>query len=252
MAGALKVSDVFVPGRLPELTYNPRTELHLEQRLEDYLDEGGAILTVAGPTKTGKSVLLRRVIANPVWVDGQGVTGVDHLWSLAADQLGVYTQVEFGSGESETGGGVGGTEVGLGPVLKVKGDAQYSASDSTSRRYMVDRPLVAVAKQAVAAAGRPLVIDDFHFIPRPTQREIVRALKPLVLAGVPVIFVSISHRVQDVVSAEPDMTGRVVPLQVEFWSDQELFYIAERGFEALNVRDSGGGTRRPVGIGVLW
>jgi hypothetical protein len=84
-----------------------------------------------------------------------------------------------------------------------------------------------------------LVIDDFHFIERPVQREIVRALKPLVLLGVPVIFASISHRVQDVVSAEPDMTGRVVPMEVKFWSIDELAFIAQRGFEALNVTDEG-------------
>lgn len=227
----LRVGEVFVPGKLPELTYNPREDLHLEQALEDFVDESGAILTVAGPTKTGKSVLLRRTIANPLWCDGQGIDSVDTLWRLVADQLGVYLTLETSAEKSTTGS----AEVGVDVGLKVGGE--YSASDSTGRRFSVDRPLVSAVRDGIVASRRPLVVDDFHFVERPVQREIVRALKPLVLLGVPVIFASISHRVQDVVSAEPDMTGRVVPLEIPFWSVPELIVIARSGFAALNVVD---------------
>ncbi len=51
-----RLAEVFVPGKLPVFTYNPRSELQLEQHLQDYVEEGGAILTVAGPTKTGNLV----------------------------------------------------------------------------------------------------------------------------------------------------------------------------------------------------
>jgi hypothetical protein len=96
-----------------------------------------------------------------------------------------------------------------------------------------------VARNALEASHRPLVLDDFHFVECGVQRDIVRALKPLVLAGVPVVFVSISHRVQDVVTAEPDMTGRVASLAVDLWREEELLVIARKGFEVLNVRDPG-------------
>lgn len=235
----LKVSNVFVPGKLPQLTYNPRSELALEQGLEDFLDEGGAILTVAGPTKTGKSVLLRRTIEEPIWCDGQGIESVDALWELAADELRLYTHLEIATGASETGGGSLTTKAGVEQIATVTAQAQYTATDTTGTKYTVNRPLVSVVKEAISKSGRALVIDDFHFIERDVQRQIVRALKPVVLAGVPVIFASISHRVQDVVSAEPDMTGRVVPLKIPFWSEAELLYIARKGFAALGLRDPG-------------
>ncbi|WP_442542729.1 hypothetical protein ACSBOX_12330 [Arthrobacter sp. KN11-1C] len=238
MANKLKVGEVFVPGKLPALTYNPRAELHLERDLQDYLDETGAILTVAGPTKTGKSVLVERVVSDPVWVDGQGIDSTDTLWRLIADQLGAYHQIQVGEDHGETGGGDLSSEAGLPGVAKIAAKAAYSATDSTTSRYGADRPMPAVARQALVASGRTVVIDDFHFIDRPIQRQIVRALKPLVLAGVAIIFVSISHRVQDVVTAEPDMTGRVVPLKVNFWSIEDLLFIARQGFAALKVRDA--------------
>ncbi len=232
----LRVSQVFVPGKLPAYTYNPREDLNLEEQLNDYVEEAGSILTVSGPTKTGKSVLLRRVVTNPVWVDGQGVSDVDELWRRVADGLQVYTQLESTQSQLTTGTAKGGVEVNVGVVKGTTG-ADYAATDGSGTRYMVDRPVAAVAPRALEASRRPLVLDDFHFIQRGVQRDIVRALKPLVLAGVPVIFVSISHRVQDVVTAEPDMTGRVSSLAVDLWGGEELVVIAQKGFKALNLRD---------------
>ncbi len=233
-----KISDVFVPGKLPVHTYNPRADLQLEQHVQDFVDEGGAILTVAGPTKTGKSILLRRVLQAPIWLDGQGIDSVEHLWALVADRLQVFTQLDVEQAATDTGGARFAGEAGIG-LAKLTAEGQYNVAETAGRRFGVERPLVAVVKEVIAASGRPLVIDDFHFIDRSVQREIVRALKPLALHGVPIIFVSISHRVQDVVSAEPDMTGRVVPLTVSPWSVDELQFIAREGFRVLNLEDSG-------------
>ena len=236
MFDRLKVSEVFVPGKLPEHTYNPRSELELELQLQDYLDETGSILTVAGPTKTGKSVLLRRVISDPVWVDGQGVDSVDELWRRVGDQLAVYTELELGTNQGTTGKGSIQGEAGI-PVVKGRVGSELSLSEGSSVKYAVERPIGAAVRQALESSDRALVVDDFHFIDRDVQRQIVRALKPLVLAGVPIIFVSISHRVQDAVTAEPDMTGRVTSLPVKFWSEDELLVIARKGFSKLRVTD---------------
>lgn len=233
----IRVSQVFVPGKLPDYTYNPRSALNLESHLADYVEEAGSILTVAGPTKTGKSVLLRRVIANAVWVDGQGVDSVDTLWRRISDSLGAFTDFETGSTEQAAVEGTAGSEAGVPGVVKINGSVAYNSATGSDRRYAVQRPISSVARGELERSKRALVIDDFHFVERNVQREIVRALKPLVLAGVPVVFVSISHRVQDVVTAEPDMTGRVDSLSVDFWGEEELLVIARKGFETLNVRD---------------
>lgn len=233
----LRVAQVFVPGKLPAHTYNPRSELRLEQQLNDYVEEAGAILTVAGPTKTGKSVLLRRVVNAPAWVDGQGIEDVEELWRRIGDSLSAYTGYEYTSSQAGTGTAKFGSEVGFSPIVKVSAAGEYAAAESQEARFSIDRPIGAAARQALEEAQRPLVVDDFHFISHVTQRDIVRSLKPVVLTGTPVIFVSISHRVQDVVTAEPDMTGRLVTLDIDFWSTEELIVIARKGFEVLNLMD---------------
>lgn len=244
MDDELKVSKVFVPGKLPDYTYNPRADLNLESSLADYVEEAGSILTVAGPTKTGKSVLLRRVVENPVWVDGQGIESVEELWRRIGDSLGIYTGVEVGASSGSSGGGSLSATGGFSPILSANTTVEYQAAEGLDRRMTVMRPIGVVVREALQSTLRSLVIDDFHFIDRPVQREIVRALKPFVLEGVPILLVSISHRVQDVVTAEPDMTGRVYSLQVKFWSDEELAVIANKGFQSLNVEDSDGSITR--------
>lgn len=235
----VKLSAVFVPGKMPDHTYNPRSDLHLEVKLQDYVDEGGAILTLSGPTKTGKTVLVGRVIENAAKIESQGIGSVDELWTRVVDALGGFSTIEI---ESRSGEGFGTGAKGSGSlgVLGTGASFDYQSTDEHGLTRSVSRPISSVAREVLRSRGGALVIDDFHFVERAVQRDIVRALKPLVLAGVPIILISISHRVQDVVTAEPDMTGRVESLKVKFWDIDELSVIAQKGFAALNVRDPGG------------
>src|SRR5699024_10142405 len=131
-----------------------------EQSLEDYLEEAGAILTVAGPTKTGKSVLLEGRIDNPVWCDGQGVASVDSMWALVSDELGLYTQVEVSSDASVSGGGTVAAKAGFAPLAEASSTVSIEGSEGGGVRHSVSRPLASLAKEALERAGRPLVIDD--------------------------------------------------------------------------------------------
>ena len=177
-------------------------------------------------------------MCNPVWIDGQGITTVDELWQRIGDVLHVYTGYETGTSDNES---VTARVTAEGTILpgfaKLTGGGDYSGANAETRTYSIARPINTVAKDALLHARRPLVIDDFHFVARDVQRTVVRALKPAVFAGVPIVFASVSHRVQDVVTAEPDMTGRVYPLDIAFWTDDELLVIARKGFEVLRVTD---------------
>jgi|SRR5271157_684062 len=68
----MRYQDVFVPGGFPRYTYNPRVELQLEQRLSEARDNLCKLVTVTGQTKSGKTVLTKKVFPREeaVWVDG--------------------------------------------------------------------------------------------------------------------------------------------------------------------------------------
>lgn len=49
-----RLRDVFTPGGMPSVTYVERNGLGLESSLRDAIDRGHALITVSGPTKSGK------------------------------------------------------------------------------------------------------------------------------------------------------------------------------------------------------
>jgi hypothetical protein len=88
---------VFVAGSAPRITYNPRGERHIEPELSAYLDQGfGRALSVSGPTKSGKTVLVERALPRDeaIWVEGPDLVSVEVLWDTVVDWLGLYDLVE--------------------------------------------------------------------------------------------------------------------------------------------------------------
>lgn len=51
------------------------------------------------------------------------------------------------------------------------------------------------------------------------------------------ILIAVPHEAFDVVRNEPDIGFRVSRLEIETWSPDELQFIANHGFAALNIKD---------------
>lgn len=239
----LTVGSVFVPGGLPTVTYNPRRDLRLEERVTDYLDERHKILSLSGPTKTGKTVLLRSLLDDPIWLSGGAIESMGAFWGVVSDKLAIYTElgVDDSSEDSDSRSWQAG-----GGIKVVEGHRAGSSQTSTGRtnRRSRSRPADAAAREALMGALRPLVVDDFHYMATDLQLSVVRNLKELVFDGLPVIFAAVPHRAYDAVRVEKEMTGRVEQLQIPFWEKDELLGIAAAGFDALNATDAHGVSSR--------
>lgn len=240
MSPTIKHTDVFVPGGFPSHTYNPRLELKLEESVRQVLANLCKLVTVTGHTKSGKTVLVRSILPREeaIWVDGGGVGAEDDFWSIVIDQLNIFqsTQVAESSGASAklSGKGSAGAD-----FLIVKGTGEVAAELGNSRGTSASHTRV-VSSRAAALAGLrskrvPLVIDDFHYLSRDLQGEIVRALKPLVFDGVPVVVIAIPHRRYDTVKVEKEMTGRILAITIPVWTLEELKFIPRTGYTLLNA-----------------
>ncbi|GAA2154593.1 hypothetical protein GCM10009760_53650 [Kitasatospora kazusensis] len=82
------VAQVFVVGRLPTVTYNPREKWGLEGQLAEYLEDRGTLLSVSGPTKTGKTTLLQNVTDDAIWLSGGAISSRQEFWNTVAEELG--------------------------------------------------------------------------------------------------------------------------------------------------------------------
>ncbi len=236
-----KAVHVFEVGGLPQHTYVARHEFDLESRLAMVTDNMCKLAVVSGPTKSGKTVLSRKVLPKEkaVWLDAGGIDNDNQLWTEVVNELEGATSVEETLESRSDTTVTGSVEAEAKVPLLISGTGAVSTERQRSRgtgtRKSRSRSVKAAALAALRESRRPLVIDDFHCLGASDQAAIVRALKPLVFDGQPVVILTIPHRRFDAVKLEREMTGRVEVIEIPPWTPTELNRIPQMGFELLNA-----------------
>lgn len=233
--------NVFVPGGYPTYTYNPREELKLQEILNSARYNLAKLMIVTGQTKAGKTVLVDKVYPHDknIWVDGGTITTEEMFWETIVEQLNGYTENNLGYNKD--------TQLTMairnsiaGGIKLISGASESSNSETTSiqkletRARKISNKVKAV--EILKAEKTALIIDDFHYIAQSIQKNIVRALKAPIMEGVPVIFIAIPSRKFEVINIEREMTGRVEQVQMPEWTESDLYTIADKGFNVLNVK----------------
>lgn len=244
----LKASDVFVPGGMPQHTYVKREARRLEAEIASVADKSTKLITVTGPTKSGKTVLVNGILPRKerkaIWIDGGSVTDEGDFWDVVCQELDATTSQENSSTvEANTKGQltVGGTaKLPIVGQAKAEGAIEHDRKRSTQKKGGRSVSSKTAGLRSLREKQIPVVVDDFHYIERETQGRLVRALKPLVFEGLPVFLIAIPHRRYDAIRVEREMTGRLLAVKVEFWTPEELAHIPQEGFPLLNVEVTGG------------
>ena len=235
----MKVNEVFIAGGQPTVTYSSRAELGLEDQLNDYLDTGYKLLSLTGPTKSGKTVLCKNVVdrEKSVWVSGGQIRDEHDFWEIVVDKLDLFTEVSEESSSSKNSTLDGSIKGGVGiGIVKIEGKTGGGESSSSGIAKTKSRK---ISNQYAAIKNLqdfklPLIIDDFHYISRDVQSRIIRALKEPIFEGLRVIILAVPHRAYDALKVETEMTGRVMHLEIPLWGQKELEEIGNKGFPALN------------------
>lgn len=206
----LEYEDVFVPGGLPQHTYNPRESLQLEAKLADATKNLCKLVVVTGHTKSGKTVLARKIIPRDkaIWVDAGMVSQEDDFWQLIINDLNLAQgyQKQVTEESAKTLGTKGEVQASF-LVAKASGELDFNLSEKlgntvSSSRYLSSR---VAALHGLRTCFTPLVIDDFHYLPNELQGNLVRALKPLIFDGLPVVIIAIPHRRYEAMKVEREI-----------------------------------------------
>jgi hypothetical protein len=228
------VGEVFVVGGLPTITYYARPAFELEGAITEYLADRHSFLSLSGPTKSGKTVLLKTVVAGALWVSGGRTRSMDDVWGSLADSLGLFPDESLA--DSIADGSVG-TRSGRAGVAVLGGEISHSETQDATRSSgrQRRRPLQDTVAEALRETRGVVVVDDFHYMTRPTQTAFIQAFRDLVFDGVGAILASVPHRRDDAVRAEVDVVGRVERIDIPPWEHDELATIGQVGFEALHL-----------------
>ncbi|MGE0395936.1 MAG: hypothetical protein AB7T06_04340 [Kofleriaceae bacterium] len=234
----LAASVVFTPTDFPHYTYVPRDTLHHERLLREWARTSTQIASVSGPSKAGKTVLVQRVIGkeNLITVSGASVRAPDQLWERVLDWCGEphSTMASRTDTLADAAGKEHSFRVGTsGTGAATRGHSQTTSTgadllSATSQR----RGLPQVVDQ-LANTRYTLLLDDFHYIPLAIQSDVAQQLKDAASRGVRICVASVPHRSDNVVRALPELRGRVVAVDLDYWSVKDLLEIPRMGLEAL-------------------
>src|SRR4051794_13681015 len=99
-----RAQEVFTPGSFPTHTYVERSAREAETRLRDALSVPGQIVSVSGPSKSGKTVLVERVVGidNLIPIAGSLLRQAGDLWDRALDWMGTPSSVQEGRETART------------------------------------------------------------------------------------------------------------------------------------------------------
>jgi hypothetical protein len=228
----LAIGDVFPIRGIPRHTYQHRVAL--EEAVSTFGTSGSGVLLVYGPTKSGKSVLVRKVLVDALYVEASLASTATDFWEVANAQLGTFTGRSSGKENTTTHELT--SSVGI-KAWWVKVSASWKAigSRKSSAGRSANDPANAVVVRELRARGRALVIDDLHMLPRAEQRQIVQNIKPFVDDGGRVVIIAAGHRAEFIPTLIPNMSGSFTPLKFKLWDKPALAQIAKDGWAALNL-----------------
>lgn len=215
-----RFSEVFKPGTYPEMTYVSReskgTKYTYEERLQQSLAIDGYLTYIVGPSKIGKTVLCEKVIgaANMVCMSGNDFSKEKDFWSGIRKKVGISMEAAV----SEESAAFSETE---------------QKSITVTKNYFVtkDRVIDYFKKN-----DKVLVLDDFHYAPPEIQYDIACQLKEVIRMGFKAVVVSLPYRSDDAIRLNPDLTGRILVIEIESWKTEELEEIAKKGFGKLQIQ----------------
>jgi hypothetical protein len=240
----LRAQEVFTPGAFPSKTYVERSGVALEQSLRDAIDTPGLIVSLIGPSKSGKTVLVEKVVGRDglITITGVGITSPEDIWSRVLDwmQVPVATEKSSSTSGSVTVEGTAKGQVGVPLLAKAEagGTAGAELAHERGKSSTFARGGLAQVVEVIANSEYVVLVDDFHYMPREVQSEAAKSLKEGVRLGVKICTAAVVHRGDDLVRANPELRGRVRAIDLKYWTAADLRQIAIVGFDELNVEVS--------------
>ena len=209
-----------------------RARYTLEFKLEAVrMVKGGqslaAVISLSGPSKSGKTVFVEKNIGKDrlIQVTGAGITDADRLWDRVFDIIGTpiaKRTTSISSSETTVGGKVSGDA----NVVVAKGGGEVSATrkwgDGTSEQTDVAVDYLQLLIRELANSELVVFIDDFHYIPRAVQVEVSNQIKEAIRNNVNFVVASVPYHSDDAIRANPDLRGRTIKLDFDYWKPDEL------------------------------
>lgn len=233
-------SEVFTPTSYPTHTYVVRPDVHHERLLREWIRQSTQIASLSGPSKAGKTVLVQRVVGegNLITVSGASVRAPDQLWDRVLDWWGEPHATVAGELETstETDSHERGATLGIaGTGMAGKASSGHQHAETATLQATVNRRGLPQVVQEIANTPYTILLDDFHYIPPAIQNDVAQQLKDAASRGVRICVASVPHRSDVLVRSLPELRGRVLAIDLEYWNRRDLLQIPKLGLPLLGL-----------------
>ena len=238
----MNVFEVFTPADTPTVTYVDRGERGLEVALRNALRTPKMIASLSGPSKSGKTVLIKKVLDPDALISlsGAAIKSAEDLWDRVLNWMEAPSERTLSrdqeltiKGETKAGGKLRIPLLAEGSADAAAG-GEYAYGRGSEERH--ERGGIDQVIREIAGSDFVLFIDDFHYMDREVQAKVARQLKEAAEAGVKICTASVPHRKDDVLRGNSELRGRVQAINFEYWLPEEIEQIAIKGFSALNIQ----------------
>jgi len=178
----LQATDIFTPNEFPAWTYVDR-EQNFERQVLNGLRTPNIILSVSGPSKSGKSVLLQKVVGkdNLIRIFGPQIKSADDVWDAVLDWMGspstTINQISTTTTSASSVGSQG--SLGFPSVASIGAKTESNESSATTGLQGFSRTRAGLKQVEREIGGSDFVVflDDFHYMARALQIEVAKQLK---------------------------------------------------------------------------
>jgi hypothetical protein len=232
----MSVHDVFTPDRYPKYTYVERNHGQYEEELKFRLQKPPTIVSLSGPSKSGKSMLLNNVVDKLDYqlckIHGSNINSVSDLWDNTLDKLDTPNEIEKVEANQEETQKEGGANLGVSFAgANVGGTTRDQRTHRETTKH-TRRGLKQIIN-IVDIENFVLFIDDAHYISREDHSSISEGIKEAYESGLSICLAFIPYRSDDLTRANPDLNGRVFNLSFGYWDLDDLQEIGQKGFREL-------------------
>lgn len=246
----MRATEVFKPQGTPTVTLvREPVSTASAQDFDDAIEEGGKLIRVVGPSKSGKTVFVTTKAAGRdlIRVSASGVPSGADLWNRVLASAGADVQRTKSLEVSGVVGAELAAKASAGILIakaetEAKGKLEASAARTVATTQASD-PLQTII-QYFSNQNIWIFIDDFHYATSEVQRQLAEQVKYAAEEGVQLIIALIPGRSEDIIQANNDLQGRIVDIPFEYWDIDELSLIAESGFPLLGIQLEPGSSGR--------
>jgi hypothetical protein len=219
-----------------------RSSKQLEVNLERGLHTPGEIVSLSGPSKSGKTVLIQNVVGEEslIVVQGSNIGAAEDIWDEVLDEVGIPNTTEESSGSSAEIGATLRARIKTflpGMSASAESEIQTRVSENTGETQQYDRSGLRQVVDDIAD-NHIILIDDFHYLSRNTQEDVAQMVKEAARQEISMCVALVPHRSDDLLRANSDLRGRVRNIDIGYWNRSDLVEIAYKGFEQLGVNVS--------------